>query len=184
MSFCIASSLAISTHSLTKRLTVSAHIGARTGDISTHSLTKRLTDIFARKPHNRCYFNSQPHEEADNDPAVGYSQDYNFNSQPHEEADGAYRDAYDLFDISTHSLTKRLTFDNLQDAFNDLISTHSLTKRLTHVHRVLSVHADISTHSLTKRLTISGQQITDSLLISTHSLTKRLTAILDKNTFI
>ena len=55
------------------------------------------------------YFNSQPHEEADDEngvliPAIG-----NFNSQPHEEADW-----YSCFKtseggISTHSLTRRLT---------------------------------------------------------------------------
>ena len=33
------------------------------------------------------YFNSQPHEEADTDSKYLTSGDYHFNSQPHEEAD-------------------------------------------------------------------------------------------------
>ena len=40
------------------------------------------------------YFNSQPHEEADDDiPAVPDSGG-DFNSQPHEEADGNFRQKY------------------------------------------------------------------------------------------
>ena len=35
------------------------------------------------------------------------------------------------------------------------ISTHSLTRRLTNKHLVLNQDADISTHSLTRRLTCS-----------------------------
>ena len=54
-----------------------------------------------------------------------------FNSQPHEEADQevtgmAYADY-----ISTHSLTKRLTVLQHFTRLGLYISTHSLTKRLT-----------------------------------------------------
>ena len=54
-----------------------------------------------------------------------------FNSQPHEEADAEVFEPLSFFDISTHSLTKRLTerWKNMKRAKD--ISTHSLTKRLT-----------------------------------------------------
>ena len=56
----------ISTHSLTKRLTETRRIRAAAFQISTHSLTKRLTanGIHFIRPIK--HFNSQPHEEADN----------------------------------------------------------------------------------------------------------------------
>ena len=55
------------------------------------------------------HFNSQPHEEADNLLAAFLGEGINFNSQPHEEADGDAPIEVDIPDISTHSLTKRLT---------------------------------------------------------------------------
>ena len=55
----------ISTHSLTKRLTGLLCIYQLTSYISTHSLTKRLTDLTHRNFLSVLYFNSQPHEEAD-----------------------------------------------------------------------------------------------------------------------
>ena len=78
---------AISTHSLTRRLTETEVIEAVYGTISTHSLTRRLTEsgrtddtimhisthsLTRRLTHDTCcttlqtrYFNSQPHKEAD-----------------------------------------------------------------------------------------------------------------------
>ena len=101
------------------------------------------------------------------------------------------------FNISTHSLTKRLTFIKQQPSFSGSISTHSLTKRLTGSEWSVVFGTEISTHSLTKRLTgtangdtkITVFQLTASrrgwrsaclcqtsaVYISTHSLTKRLT---------
>ena len=55
------------------------------------------------------YFNSQPHEEADKIHAMGKFHLQYFNSQPHEEADGNSYMLLRRMDISTHSLTKRLT---------------------------------------------------------------------------
>ena len=42
----------------------------------------------------RLYFNSQPHEEADDDFEDFGKVRFNFNSQPHEEADGNFRQKY------------------------------------------------------------------------------------------
>ena len=109
--------------------------------------------------------------------------------------------------ISTHSLTRRLTYVGLCDWCSQRISTHSLTRRLTHsadcqkwvcnhfnsqphkeadVQRLPGIiQKFISTHSLTRRLTVSftGEKFRRS--ISTHSLTRRLTAILfNKNCFV
>ena len=147
-----------------------------------------------------------------------------FNSQPHEEADDVKLPVWLRTSISTHSLTKRLTLDlwaysqypqhfNSQPheeadvlapmwALTRTISTHSLTKRLT-VLMVLSIirlvfqltasrrgwqnYRDdlfmewgISTHSLTKRLTIGRYSVHSGLNISTHSLTKRLTCTVER----
>ena len=99
----------ISTHSLTKRLTVNISIlklfmtyfnsqpheeadmavtvNFKTASISTHSLTKRLTMRTDQIMVDLIYFNSQPHEEADKIWSNKYQTNWNFNSQPHEEAD-------------------------------------------------------------------------------------------------
>ena len=65
------------------------------------------------------------------------------------------------------------------------ISTHSLTRRLTHVPMRQSNRFSISTHSLTRRLTFFATSGRTRRRISTHSLTRRLTAILfNKNRFV
>ena len=55
----------ISTHSLTRRLTVIEHMKANTNTISTHSLTRRLTITREALTQYFRNFNSQPHKEAD-----------------------------------------------------------------------------------------------------------------------
>ena len=98
-----------------------------------------------------------------------------FNSQPHEEADTGYAYRHYILIISTHSLTKRLTFATFFFCYFYFISTHSLTKRLTagkarffpgceHFNSQPHEEAD-SSRSVHKR----------RRSISTHSLTKRLT---------
>ena len=54
-----------------------------------------------------------------------------FNSQPHEEADNLTLAILHSPLISTHSLTKRLTHFLENMSLMRYISTHSLTKRLT-----------------------------------------------------
>ena len=101
-------------------------------------------------------------------------------------------------EISTHSLTRRLTTSILENFISRDISTHSLTRRLTacwkrrrqwlcHFNSQPHKEADnrrrsntipienISTHSLTRRLTFFGSGSQLILIISTHSLTRRLT---------
>ena len=56
-------------------------------NISTHSLTKRLTVETQYIACYNVYFNSQPHEEADISMFSYYQIFSYFNSQPHEEAD-------------------------------------------------------------------------------------------------
>ena len=56
-------------------------------------------------------------------------------------------------DISTHSLTRRLTFDIETSYLDEIISTHSLTRRLTGLLDSFYHEGIISTHSLTRRLT-------------------------------
>ena len=54
-----------------------------------------------------------------------------FNSQPHKEADTVYKTDGFVSDISTHSLTRRLTRRSRHQERKHTISTHSLTRRLT-----------------------------------------------------
>ena len=87
-----------------------------------------MTAILAEYQQN---FNSQPHKEADCDSLnLGLSCKY-FNSQPHKEADADANFARACINISTHSLTRRLTVVLLDFCDSFRISTHSLTRRLT-----------------------------------------------------
>ena len=100
----------ISTHSLTRRLTVSELHQSNRARISTHSLTRRLTICSTPCLYSIFYFNSQPHKEAD-----AVSRKY----------------VKSLCSISTHSLTRRLTETEKKYHWRRWISTHSLTRRLT-----------------------------------------------------
>ena len=89
------------------------------------------------------------------------------------------------YNISTHSLTRRLTGIECTGITLVVISTHSLTRRLTSKRIKKNIAKIISTHSLTRRLTFVTLTYDDDHIISTHSLTRRLTAILfNKNRFV
>ena len=123
-----------------------------------------------------------------------------FNSHPHEE-DDSIRRLFGLYtNISTHILTKRMTFWGTHDICRYHISTHILTKRMTdlydHLHHLLEFQLTssrrgwpkqilldgsaelISTHILTKRMTRFFIHIILRINISTHILTKRMTICL------
>ena len=166
-------------------------------------------------------FNSQPHKEADKKPqkklgfasafqltasqggwlrdnAIKQETEY-FNSQPHKEADGrTVSDRRYIRQISTHSLTRRLTtfFQDIQLIsvyFNsqphkeadhwlyEYITSHILYfnsqphKEADNLPVHLQFFISISTHSLTRRLTLWLDYVWPEYGISTHSLTRRLT---------
>ena len=58
--------------------------------------------------------------------------------------------------ISTHILTKRMTFHDLMEIYHNCISTHILTKRMTAAKIVIPATINISTHILTKRMTCTS----------------------------
>ena len=63
-----------------------------------------------------------------------------FNSQPHKEADGYKNHSREGgWNISTHSLTRRLTGSVRCYACRYCISTHSLTRRLTDIMRTIAI---------------------------------------------
>ena len=69
-------------------------------------------------------------------PQVRFLPSWYFNSQPHKEADMCFGIPQGGDEISTHSLTRRLTqLDRPLDTITT-ISTHSLTRRLT-MHRIV-----------------------------------------------
>mgnify|MGYP006914247996 CR=1 FL=1 len=175
----------ISTHILTKRMTIPAPnmrhatsfqlTSSRRGwhwsgsvegvwNISTHILTKRMTYTSIFNILIEYYFNSHPHEEDDG-------------ILPFLRKTGE--------GISTHILTKRMTLRTARRYCVVSISTHILTKRMTvrsirrrtwflyfnsHPHEEDDTAPPlwrgvfiISTHILTKRMT-SAQQTLDQLL--------------------
>ena len=77
----------ISTHILTRRMTLAGGDPPKIDDISTHILTRRMTC-------NSCH---------------RFTRERYFNSHPHEEDDEVCRIARDDSDISTHILTRRMT---------------------------------------------------------------------------
>ena len=122
--------------------------------ISTHSLTKRLTQLRQKMKKLMLHFNSQPHEEADLTHGRKIFHKSNFNSQPHEEADYHSPQSSHLpeyFNSQPHEEADGRPA-RIQSRHQD-ISTHSLTKRLTPAVYSCFKVTNISTHSLTKRLT-------------------------------
>ena len=87
MRYSVSRLLSISTHSLTKRLTISASNNCGYKSISTHSLTKRLTDnsLEMIKSLNISTHSLTKRLTVEADGNFGLATD--FNSQPHEEAD-------------------------------------------------------------------------------------------------
>ena len=196
-------------------------------NISTHILTKRMTKISVkfesiklafqltssrrgwprnvRHAQTIFYFNSHPHEEDDdfhsNDELfTGY-----FNSHPHEEDDRLVLATVIIRkNISTHILTKRMTFQpwvngiilrlfqltSSRRGWPDCDRVYQDAKDFnSHPHEeddgivrfILHEEHEISTHILTKRMTPWLHIRGNAHYISTHILTKRMTAILNKN---
>ena len=146
--------LHISTHILTKRMTVDYYTDLyRLGFQLTSSrrgwqhLTRKnsIWRIFQLTSSRRgwpfaviivlviiIYFNSHPHEEDDYlTTGLSVSVKLYFNSHPHEEDDRGYWRSSDFRSISTHILTKRMTAETETYNEQNNISTHILTKRMT-----------------------------------------------------
>ena len=124
---------------------------------------------------------------------------HHFNSHPHKEEDGLCASVWFCMLISTHILTKRMTYFPLFCFALNPISTHILTKRMTTHDRLSVPHQshfnshpheeddktgvdastiyNISTHILTKRMTDPAGGSITLYCISTHILTKRMTFI-------
>ena len=164
----------ISTHILTKRMTDGFPTFCILCVISTHILTKRMTSMGYKKKQVSIFqltssrrgwlywwrfktgtqhFNSHPHEEDDLSMIYSSSTNEHFNSHPHEEDDYFLKLSHNHRNISTHILTKRMTFNGIQLFRIRSISTHILTKRMTDKSHNRSLVFIISTHILTKRMT-------------------------------
>ena len=100
------------------------------------------------------YFNSQPHKEADLDDPVFVFVDHISTHSLTRRLTFIFAIVFSPSEISTHSLTRRLTRQQGRNVRNDGISTHSLTRRLTGVCGEIHAQGNISTHSLTRRLTL------------------------------
>ena len=121
--------------------------------ISTHILTKRMTTHDRLSVPHQSHFNSHPHEEDDYLFAHLLALHHHFNSHPHEEDDIVKGFCCLCRAISTHILTKRMTFISTPFSGGNYISTHILTKRMTNISNIQICWIIISTHILTKRMT-------------------------------
>ena len=142
----------ISTHSLTRRLTILINPSFVGFNISTHSLTRRLTPHYSLQI-DAIYFNSQPHKEADND----------------------YLREITSQGISTHSLTRRLTISWLMKFLSESYFNSQPHKEADYQPQSAPescMHFNSQPH---KEADIYSWFLLSANSISTHSLTRRLT---------
>ena len=99
------------------------------------------------------YFNSHPHEEDDKNCFCHAEWKLYFNSHPHEEDDWCFFLLRLFIIISTHILTRRMTFLQFHMEVARTISTHILTRRMTCIYLQIYRKYHISTHILTRRMT-------------------------------
>ena len=76
-----------------------------------------------------------------------------FNSHAHVERDIMDKETWLTADISTHTLTWSVTYDNTADFINQNISTHTLTWSVTYNIIFGKRSNGISTHTLTWSVT-------------------------------
>ena len=187
----------ISTHSLTRRLTGIDQLLVLICDISTHSLTRRLTEKFSELK-TIAVFQLTASQGGWHRKFPLFTKNRIFQLTASQ---GGWRTLWlaltliSIFQltasqggwrrrrtesgrggcISTHSLTRRLTFSNgirprMIRYFNSQPHKEADADELGFEENTV-----ISTHSLTRRLTLSAVQHSDRRDISTHSLTRRLT---------
>ena len=123
----------------------------RSRSISTHILTRRMTRLmrktlhywkfqltssqggwrdFCNQLYSSEYFNSHPHKEDDNTFGRQSANDDDFNSHPHKD-DISLCGTFLRMYISTHILTRRMTYVPVANRADIDISTHILTRRMT-----------------------------------------------------
>ena len=138
----------ISTHILTKRMTIIQDFPAPSGNISTHILTKRMTfstlslcNICSNiSTHILTKRMTQQNNNVDVEKVFQLTSSRRgwlirwtekchlsyFNSHPHEEDDCMVLSACLIqISISTHILTKRMTRNNITNTFNELFQLTS-----------------------------------------------------------
>ena len=103
----------LSTHILTRRMTLSGYAGNLDLDLSTHILTRRMTGAGAYWDLQTNPFNSHPHKEDDMVKAEKKGRSTSFNSHPHKEDDYKATDKQKAEILSTHILTRRMTGPSL-----------------------------------------------------------------------
>ena len=127
-----APAIYISTHILTKRMTDGFPTFCILCVISTHILTKRMTTLQQLVRLSERYFNSHPHEEDDwKENGYKYGTHY-FNSHPHEEDDcHTHFCMAETRNFNSHPHEEDDHEFVFIHCFCPIISTHILTKRMT-----------------------------------------------------
>ena len=123
----------ISTHILTRRMTIYIFLCSDVINISTHILTRRMT----------CTINA----------TKGWYR--HFNSHPHEEDDGISFKEFRISKISTHILTRRMTTKIYIHLMLDIFQLTSSRGGWRITYYDCSSFISISTHILTRRMTLS-----------------------------
>ena len=129
--FCKFHWLFISTHILTKRMTIVNFSNVSLWYISTHILTKRMTADNLKYGYERRFQLTSSRRGWRLQSISRSLHNLYFNSHPHEEDDLCSRNYRSRQYISTHILTKRMTKPPFDGLFAIPISTHILTKRMT-----------------------------------------------------
>ncbi len=124
-----------------------------TTGISTHSLTKRLTITIIRRFTTIFYFNSQPHEEADIFFKLSVCNFFISTHSLTKRLTICSGTCSGTCDISTHSLTKRLTTPIWQKMMRIENFNSQPHEEADQAESATQTQGIISTHSLTKRLT-------------------------------
>ena len=143
--------------------------------ISTHILTRRMTQSAVEQADQKIFQLTSSRGGWQPASVLQFFFSY-FNSHPHEEDDSFFEQFGYPINISTHILTRRMTYPSMMHSISGNISTHILTRRMT--FKVINEHFcyTISTHILTRRMTKCFRFFSVCIGISTHILTRRMTS--------
>ena len=147
--------------------------------ISTHILTKRMTDSVAWSIQGRVFQLTSSRRGWQWWIRFQLLYKY-FNSHPHEEDDSTESPADRIPCISTHILTKRMTYRLVEESYLwkfQLTSSRrgwqdACTRKMSRKYFNSHPHEEDDVPSIPRQVVVA---------ISTHILTKRMTAILNKN---
>ena len=165
----------LSTHILTRRMTMAVNPADGSIDLSTHILTRRMTTVFCSCFSVKSFqlTSSQGGWRLMIMCIIGR---WTFNSHPHKEDDILFIwSATFGYDLSTHILTRRMTLAFWNSFLISSLSTHILTRRMTQIIcRDFICNQSFNSHPH-KEDDQGGAYEGRCHCLSTHILTRRMT---------